>query len=195
MPNVEPKEIILGPSDRVHLVVLSGDPQQEPATWKPFSGEDATIEEILDELPKNDINLRELVQKWGFPVPQFYYVDVRLQNFATRNLHQISGKMADLRLVRDVICAAVVMTTNERKNMHIHVDRNRGRPRYYIIIGSALSVSQTAEITSLMASGCKCRKCRSRRELERSLKDLWLSASTAIRGLDPDVARAIIGRS
>jgi hypothetical protein len=193
MRKVEPQEILLGPGKRVHLVVLTGVPRSKPETWKPFPDEEVTIEQILDELPENDINLGELVKKWEFPVPQFYFVNVRLQNFATRNLHQISGKMADLRLVRDVICEAVTMTADERKNMHNHVDEYYHRPRYYIIIADELSQSQASEITSLMVSGCKCLKCRSRHELEMGLKELWLSACTAIRGLDQHIARGIIG--
>lgn len=194
MPNnLEPPEVILGPANRVHVMILTQEPLSNPGSWKPFPHEaDITIIELLDELPENDINLKELVEKWGYPKPEFFAIDVRLEDFKQEQLHQIADRMLDLKIVRDAICEAVVLTMPEHETMRLTVDEPFRRPRYYIIIADRLSQKQNTVITNLMACGCKCRKCYQKRDLEVWFKELWLAACVAIRGLDTDVARQIL---
>jgi hypothetical protein len=190
--NVEP-EVILGPNKRVHVVVATQEPLSDPGSWEPFPHEgDITIMGLLDELPENDINLKELVEKWGFPKPEFFVVDVRLEDFKQEQLHQIADKMDDLRIVRDAICEAVVLTMPEHETMRHRIDELYRQPRYYIVVADELSQNQVTAITNLMADGCKCEKCYRKHELEKRLQVLWLAASTAIKSLHRDTSGQII---
>jgi hypothetical protein len=189
--NVEPPEVILGPSNRVHLVVATQEPLSDPGSWKPFLNEvDVTVRELLDKLPESDIHLKELLEKWKRPKPEFFIVDVRLEDFQLQQLHRIANQEEDLKIVRDIVCEAVVVIMPEYETMRGRVDEPYRRPRHYIIIVDELSQDQITAITNLMASGCRCRECYQKRNLEMWFREVWLAASSEMMNLD--VARQII---
>lgn len=192
LKNVEPQEVILGPNNRVHVVVATRQEWKDPGQWKPFPNEaDVSIRELLDKLPENDVFLKELVEKWRRPKPTFLIVDVRLEDLKPATVHRIADQEEDMKIVRDVVCEAVVVTTREYQTIQDYVDVWYHRPRHYIVIADGLSKDQIAIITALMSHGHRCRECCRKRDLEVWFREVWLAACTQMMHLD--VARQIVG--